>query len=233
MTDGTRGLTGLGALLSPACWNDLLGCGTTRRYPPDHTLMWEGGPGQAIHVLRRGRVKVQLSVADGFGMPLAVRYPGEVLGEISVLGGSTRTATVVAIDACDVRVVPAQRFQWFITRHGLHPLIYRFSWERLQESERFRAELVALPFVQRLCRTLLTHAVPDGPDRWVVNLRMSQEELGRMCGGCRASMSGALKTLRGQGIVATAPREITVLDMPGLRRYARHGAPGDSAPARR
>jgi CRP/FNR family cyclic AMP-dependent transcriptional regulator len=216
-------LAGLGAMLTQAQWNELLAAGAVRRFPPDVTLMREGDIGRVLHVLHRGRVKVGLSGLDGFGMPLAVRGPGEVLGEISVLGGIPRTATIVTIDSCDVRIVPAARFHTFVARHTLQPLISRFAGERLRESERFRAEYVALPFSRRLCRTLVQHAEPAGdPERdpWVVRLRMTQEQLGRMAGGCRASTSAVLRTLREEGVIRTAPRVVTVLNMPLLRRYA-------------
>ncbi|MFD5317848.1 Crp/Fnr family transcriptional regulator [Streptomyces sp. NPDC127098] len=230
-TVGSPGLSGLGALLPVSSWNDLLGFGAARHYRPGRTLMSQGGPGDAVHVLVRGRVQVRQLVPEGIGLPLAVRYPGEVLGEIAVLRELTRTATVTAIDPCDVRVVPAPRFRSFVATRGLGPLIAELSYRRLQEAERLRTEQVALPFIQRLCRMLVAHAVRDGRGDWAVDLHMSQEELGLMCGGRRDSMSRALRTLREEGIVTTARRVVVILDMSGLRHYAHNGAPAGNGPS--
>ncbi|MEV1038289.1 MULTISPECIES: cyclic nucleotide-binding domain-containing protein [unclassified Streptomyces] len=38
---------------------------------------------------------------------LAVRGAGEILGELAVLDSQPRTATVIAAEACQIRIIPA------------------------------------------------------------------------------------------------------------------------------
>jgi len=51
-------------------------------------------------------VKALRIEADGSVLVLAVRGSGEIIGDITVLGDSTRNATVIAVDRCETRIVP-------------------------------------------------------------------------------------------------------------------------------
>src|SRR5882724_5191293 len=79
-------LGGVGAMLSPTTWRELLELGRARRYEQGAVLMRQGDQGDVVLALIRGRVKVFRSEPDGLELPLAVRYPGELLGEIAVVG---------------------------------------------------------------------------------------------------------------------------------------------------
>ncbi len=67
------------------------------------TLMRQGGIATSLFVVQHGRVRVTRNAPDG-GEPieLAIVGPGSVVGEIGVLDGLPRTATVVAIQDTEV-----------------------------------------------------------------------------------------------------------------------------------
>jgi CRP/FNR family transcriptional regulator, cyclic AMP receptor protein len=82
---------------------DLLDRGRHRRYPAGAMLMAEGDPGGVVLVIVSGQAAVVVGdTCRSGGKVVATRGPGDLLGELSVLDGLPRSATVIA--ATDVEV---------------------------------------------------------------------------------------------------------------------------------
>ena len=67
--------------------------------PVGTTLFREGDPGEGLYVLTAGALRVVRPGPHGTAVPLATIGPGSVVGELSMLGASTRTATVMVARA--------------------------------------------------------------------------------------------------------------------------------------
>jgi CRP-like cAMP-binding protein len=79
---------------------DRLAAGVTRRsFASGEALMREDEPGASLFVLDSGQVEVR--IADELE-PIAMLYVGDVVGEMSLLTGAPRSATVTAVEAVDV-----------------------------------------------------------------------------------------------------------------------------------
>jgi CRP-like cAMP-binding protein len=91
-----------------------------------------------------GRVKVVRTSPDGNVVILAIRGTGEILGDISVFGGDNRSATVIAINRCETRAIPADRFLLLVRSLGLEAPLLRHAMSRIREGEAWRAELASL-----------------------------------------------------------------------------------------
>ena len=84
-----------------------------RRLSPGEVLTAQGEPGDDIFLLFDGIVRVERD-----GEPIAEVGPGAVLGETAALGEGRRTATLVAVTACRVAVLPHR----FLDRAALEQL---------------------------------------------------------------------------------------------------------------
>jgi CRP/FNR family cyclic AMP-dependent transcriptional regulator len=207
--------------VSPEAWARLVSAGDVRHHEPDVVLLQQGAPATHVLMLVLGRVKVLRTSPDGDILVLAVRRPGEILGDLSVLGGEDRSATVVAVDPCETRYIPADRFLLLVRSLGLEPELLRRAMGRIREGEVWRAEIAALPAGPRLVRTLLRLAVP-GPAT-PIDVGLDQTELGQAAGLARSTIAVELGRLRAQGIVATGRRRITITDIGRLRTLAESG----------
>lgn len=79
---------------------DKLAAGTTRRsFAAGEVLMREDEPGASLFILDSGQVEVRISDEPE---PIAELYVGDIVGEMSLLTGAPRNATVTAIEAVDV-----------------------------------------------------------------------------------------------------------------------------------
>lgn len=92
--------TGLRTLLPVEAWQALLASGTVRRFERGEILMRQGEPGSYVFILAAGRVKVARVDVDGNELLLAIRGVADILGELAVLGGRMRSATVTALVPC-------------------------------------------------------------------------------------------------------------------------------------
>lgn len=226
MTDGRR-LSGLGGLLPPEAWRALIDDGHRRRHKPGETLVRRGEPGGFVYALVAGLVKVTRSERQGTELLLAVRGPGEVIGDRSVLDGGPRSATVITLDHCETAGLPARRFRELMTIHDCDDILIRHALARLRDREDRWADKATLPAGPLVARELLrlvaeTGDVPTGPVG--VNLRLSQEDLAGFVGLSRSAVAAELQRLRSLGVVSTARRRVIIRDLLQLQALAEHAS---------
>ncbi|MEV5574856.1 Crp/Fnr family transcriptional regulator [Spirillospora sp. NPDC052269] len=201
-------------------WRRLLELGSARPYTAGGTLLRQGDPPTHVLALTTGRVKIVRSSTEGDDLVLAVRGPGEILGDYSVLGQDDRSATVIAVEPCTTYAIPADRFLTFVRTSGLEADLLRHAMTRIRESEAWRAELSALPARTRLARTLLRFgASPTGA------IGLDQTEIAGAAGLARSTAAGELAHLRERGIVTTARRRVVITDPDALRILAGSSRP--------
>lgn len=81
-----------------------------RRYTAGEALMRQGEPGDSLYVVHAGRVRIDVSDAAGRTVTVASRGPGEVFGEMSLLTGEPRSASVIAETETEVVTVGKAAF---------------------------------------------------------------------------------------------------------------------------
>jgi len=87
-------------------WAGLRSAGLVYRVEPGDALFREGDEAEGAYVLLSGRC----AVSEG-GKQVNVIEPGELFGEIAGFGGGKRTATVMALVACEVLILSAAQLQ--------------------------------------------------------------------------------------------------------------------------
>lgn len=84
--------------LPPAGLARLAERGVSRRFAAGDVLMRQGETSQTLHVIVDGRVRVERALAGDRSVTLADLGPGDVVGEMGLLDGAPRSATVTAIE---------------------------------------------------------------------------------------------------------------------------------------
>jgi CRP-like cAMP-binding protein len=77
--------------------------------PAGTAVFLQGEPGHSAYLLLGGAISMRQS-AYGQMVELDVISPGEIFGEMAVLGGGTRMAAAVAVEDCTVSRIPAADF---------------------------------------------------------------------------------------------------------------------------
>ncbi|MGI5285902.1 Crp/Fnr family transcriptional regulator [Nonomuraea polychroma] len=197
--------------------------GRIRRWDRGTAVMSEGDTSDWVLVLLEGRVKVSSHTSSGTEVVLAVRGPGGLLGDMSAIDGSPRSATVTALEPITGIVV--RDFPAFLETHGrIAVLLMKLVTERLRDSDRKRIEYGAFDTTGRVATRLIELAERYGEKTNSgvrVALPLSQDELAGWTGASREAVSKALRTLRDRGLIETGRRRVLIHDLDGLKKRAR------------
>ncbi|GAA2686785.1 Crp/Fnr family transcriptional regulator [Nonomuraea recticatena] len=209
--------------LTPEEITALKAAGRPRSWERGAVVMSEGDTSDWVLLLLDGRVKVSSHTSGGTEVVLAVRGPGGLLGDMSAIDGSARSATVTALEP--VSGVVIRDFPGFLATHGrVAVVLLRMVTGRLRDSDRKRVEYGAFDTTGRVATRLVELAERYGEQTSTglrVALPLSQDELAGWTGASREAVSKALRTLRDRGLIETGRRRVVVHDLDGLRRRAR------------
>jgi CRP-like cAMP-binding protein len=204
---------------------DLAAVGRIRSYRRGAVLLLEGDHSDHVFVIREGRVKVVATTSNGQELLLAVRGPGELIGELAALthGSEPRSASVVALDPISTQVIAGADFEAFLEQHPrVLMIVMRKIMERLRDADRRRVEFGSQHTMGRVAGYLAEMAERHGRPVDVgieIGVALSQEELAGYIVASRESVARALTTLRRRGVITTGRRSVVVLDLDGLRTY--------------
>lgn len=212
------------ALLSDGDRDALLVRGGRRRFARGEHLMHQGEPGDRVIVLLEGHVKASYVDSEGRELVLSFRGPGDVLGELTFTHGEPRSSNVTAIEPVEARALAASEFRAYLEDRPTAALtLIDVISRRFRDANRARAQFGDLDTVGRVAARLIElcerYGDPTGSGIEIA-LPVSQEDLGSWTASSRASVAGALRTMREQGWIKTERRRITVLDLPALSRRA-------------
>jgi CRP/FNR family cyclic AMP-dependent transcriptional regulator len=212
------------AELQPAAADELRGLGARRRFPAGAVLFMEGDPAHEALVLLSGEVKVSVGSTEGKEIVLEVFEAGALLGELSVIDGKPRSATVTALTPIEVLAVAAGSFNDFLDRHPrvLRRLLIDVVG-RLRSRVRHQLEFGTGDALGRVCARLANLADRYGePDGAAVVLQspVNQSELAAWTGLSREAVVKALRALRQLGWIEVRGRAFVVRDLESLRGRA-------------
>ncbi len=194
-----------------------------KSYKKGETIITRGDDGDSLMILLSGRVKISNITSDAREIVLNFLGKGDVIGEIAILDGAPRTAGAFAIDDTEALVV---------YRRDLLPVLLA-SPETMLElikilCEKLRAassivEENSLPMAARAAAGLLRLAEQHGrvvKSGTLIDLKLSQRDLGNYLGLSRENVSRQLGLFRDVGHLRIEGSEIVILDTEGLRRYS-------------
>ena len=203
---------------------DLRANGRERHFDADVAIFHEGDDAGSVIVLLAGRVKLTLPSSTGRAVIVAVRGPGDLVGELAALIDAPRSATVATIEPVDALIVSGSMFATFLERHSRVALvILRLVAEHLLYADLQQAQFATHDVVGRVAHRLVELSERfgvDGEDCIVVEVPLSQDELAGWTGASREAVNKALQLLRSLDLIETGRRRFTVLDLDGLRRLA-------------
>ena len=187
-----------------------------KSYPKGSVIVFEDDPGDALFVVRSGRVKVVLLAEDGREVILGLLSVGEHFGELSLIDDQPRSAHVIAMEESSILVLRRDDFR---RRVEANPVV---AWALLQElSRRLRradvtiGNLVLLDVPGRIAQLLLDAAQECGDD--LIDKPLTHQTIAQVIGASRETVSRALRDFQENGWVRSERRRIRLLDKRALR----------------
>ncbi|MGW7253937.1 Crp/Fnr family transcriptional regulator [Streptomyces sp. NPDC054834] len=202
----------------------LLALGRTLDFTPRTVLIRQHEPSAHVLFLVTGWTKVTASAANGYEALLALRGPGDVVGESAALTGRSRSATVTALEPVRAVAVDRERFRDFL---GHSPAVsfalLGLTADRTRAADRRRLEFASLSVRERFAILLLDLARTHGRRTSAgieLAVPLSKQELAGSVGASREMVQRLLRELRDKEAVATGRRTMLIMRPDILRRIA-------------
>lgn len=196
----------------------IAGLSHTRQIAAGEVLFQKGERGDALFGVRRGQIRIEAPATDGSRLTLNFLGPGELVGEVAVLDGQSRTADATAGEPTELFELRRADFLDHLEREpkvavkliGLLSQRIRWMSERMEES-------VLQPLPVRLARRLCALAAEVGSE-----VHISQEQLGVFVGAARESVNRQLQAWRKEAILDLQRGRILLRNMTKLTAIARN-----------
>jgi CRP/FNR family transcriptional regulator, cyclic AMP receptor protein len=221
--------TGFWDYLGPREQEAVTALARRRTFGAQETILHESEPSDHIFVLVTGWVKVTVVDSGGREVILALRGPGDIVGEMEALiDDPRRSASVRTLNQpVTALILPSRTFRQFLDEYPAAWLaLYKVLAFRLRESNRNAREYGRVGVRQALARVIVDLATrigsKDSLGRLEVSL-LSQDELAASIWSSRDAVAHEIQDLRRRGILGTGRRSFTVLDPQKLRSLAQSG----------
>ncbi|WP_406629581.1 Crp/Fnr family transcriptional regulator [Amycolatopsis sp. WGS_07] len=196
-----------------------------KAYRRGDVLCREGDRAAVVLLLLTGHVRITKATPDGREVVIGVRGEGDVIGELAVIDGGRRSATVQALDELDVLVVPAARFVALCRREvAISWALLQVLADRMRDVGRQWLDLGGGTMTRRVAAQLMQLAVQHGVRRGAdieVSVPGTQAELAMTAAISRESWARVTRELRRQGVISTGRGQVTIHRLGELRRLAR------------
>jgi signal-transduction protein with cAMP-binding, CBS, and nucleotidyltransferase domain len=113
-------------------------CLKTTKFPPSESIMREGAPGVSMYIIKDGMVEVRKKApVTGIDFLVAQLGPGAVVGEMSLLTGKPRSASVHTIEPTSVYTLTRTDFRNLLTQYPESFMgLARILADRLEEANK-------------------------------------------------------------------------------------------------
>jgi CRP/FNR family cyclic AMP-dependent transcriptional regulator len=210
------------ANLPPESLSHLASAARRRSYRRGEVIFHQGDPGDSLHFLTDGRVKVVLDAETGEEAVIAILGPGDCFGELALIDGEPRSATVETLEAVQTMSLSRADFMAFIRSNpqAAERMLVALA-SMVRRADESMADLVFLDLEGRLVKKLLELADAHGRDvdgAIEIELPMTQEDLAAMIGATRASVNKLLGWYEDRGAIQRRGRRIAIFDPARLRK---------------
>lgn len=199
-----------------------------RSVKPRTVIVSQGSSGRDMFIVVSGSLKVSVLSGEGKEISFVVLRQGDYFGELSMIDGRSRSATVTAIERSELLVLGHAEYQRLLREHPhtatefLTRMLLTLA-NRIRATDELYQDSVFLDVSSRLAKFLLSASTDDdssGPGQRLMDVRLSQYELGTLVNASRESVNKQLRDWEEQGIIDVNKGKITLLDPARLQQKA-------------
>ncbi|MDH3212120.1 MAG: Crp/Fnr family transcriptional regulator [Myxococcales bacterium] len=182
-----------------------------RRFPKNKTIVEEGTPGDYMYVVREGRVKVTKLSGDGREKILEMLGAGSFFGELSLLDGAPRSASVKALTETRILALSRNDFLALLQRSpDLAMAVIQELTARLRQMDD-QASALSFQRVKERTQGLLLRLAREGPEGGRrATPALTHQQIADMIGTSRETVTRVVKGLKQDGWLTQAGKQYLV-----------------------
>jgi CRP/FNR family transcriptional regulator len=197
--------------------SELLARATAHHLKAGDTLFQIGDVGDGCYRLDNGVLKVSLTSPQAEERILAFLASGAIVGDLAMIDGLPRSASVVAVTDCELRFISRSAFdQLARQRPEIHRYLVTVLAARLREADDTIASLAFLTVKGRVARALLELAESLGEETdsgaILIPPMFHQRELAAMAGVARENVSRILSDFERRRLVTKSGHSYQIED---------------------
>jgi CRP-like cAMP-binding protein len=196
--------------------------GRLRRFAAGDFLVREGEPGDSLHVVVEGLVRIVMTSPEGGEVTVTRLGPGDCIGEFALFDGQPRSASAIAATPTQTFVVTRNDFSaWVSQRPAAALALLETLSLRLRKTNQGLADVMFLDVPHRLAKQLAAMCDAAGRNHGPeIKLKTTQAELASLLAVTRESVNKELHNFARRGWLRTSRGMVVVLDAEALRSYA-------------
>lgn len=196
-----------------------------RRFSRGEVVFHEGDPADTLHLIGKGRFSVRVNTPLGDTAALTVLGPGDVFGELALLGGEPqpRSATVMALEAAETSSIHRIDFERLRREHpGGTDFLVSVLAAQVRRLSGHLLEALYVPADARVRRRLLDLArLYGGEDLAGAVIPLTQEDLAESAGTSRATVNRVLREEEEAGTLELSRGRTKLVDPEPIAARAR------------
>jgi CRP-like cAMP-binding protein len=211
--------------IEPAHLRVLARVATMRKCKPREIVIRQNEPGDSLFIIAAGFFNVNVSGPDGGTRALGVMGPCEMFGELSLVDGAPRSATVVAHTRGELACIHREPFLERLAKSpSLALAVMQILARRIRRLTERCDDLVGLRVGSRLAKQLLilaeAHGLWTGAERVRICIKLSQQELGDLVGASRESVNYHLRLWENEKLLSREGGHLVIINVPLMRTFA-------------
>lgn len=200
-----------------------------RQFPRGAAVYLPSDHSDGVLLLAEGRVRIASYTGEGKQSILAFVDPGELFGELAVLGDSPREEHAEAVEKSSVVLIPRDVMETLVAQSPEVSLgVTRLIGLRRRRIERRLKYLLFRSNRERLVSLLLELAETYGqqtPDGVALRIKLSHQDLASVIGSTRETVTVLLGELQAEGWLELGRRKILIKRLAGLAETVQASAP--------
>jgi CRP/FNR family transcriptional regulator, cyclic AMP receptor protein len=193
------------------------------KYAPNTAVFFQGDPSDSLYIVVKGSVKVTQASEDGHEKILDILGTGEIFGELAMLDGHPRSATVTTCETTELATISRKDFRDFVsTRPEIFWKVMESLCDRVRKTSTDMLELSSREVPYRLLAALsqlsekFGQLAADGS--CLISENFGLNDLVAMVGSSREVVSRLLHRYQEEGLVELSRNKLIIPDPKALAR---------------
>src|SRR3974390_1638341 len=183
-----------------------------KSFPRGTTIIAAGDVTESLYVILSARLKVMISDDEGREVILAILGPNEFFGEMGLIDDAPRSASVAALEACELLSLSKRDFRRCLAENfEMAMTVMRGLVKRLREADQKIGSLALMDVYGRVAHLLLEMAETVDGQR-VVTRKLAKQDIAKMIGASREMVSRVMKDLQVGGYIDVRGSSIYLRD---------------------
>ncbi|MCF8260766.1 MAG: Crp/Fnr family transcriptional regulator [Melioribacteraceae bacterium] len=190
--------------------------GNRKTYKKDNVILMEEEDGSAMFVIISGKVKIARTSNDGREVILSILSESAFFGEMSLLDGLSRSATVIALEDSEVYIIQRAQFLELIYDHPeISVALLTELTQRLRQAD-MKIKALSLKDAEGKVATVILEIANDVGKikQGVVEIEKLplQQDLANMAGTSRETISRTLHSFAKKGLIELEGSKLRIMN---------------------